>query len=54
VPRTEIVDGGVDPFLPVDIDVEPLCARDLEARDASGQFGVDMGEASSWHWEPPT
>jgi len=42
VSRTEIIDNAVDPFLAVDIDVEQLCARDLERPDASGQFG-DMG-----------
>ena len=50
--RTEIIDGVVDPFLAIDIDIEQLRARDLD-EGAFGQFGVDTGEASSWHEEPP-
>jgi hypothetical protein len=51
--RAEIVDGVVDPFPAVDIDVEQLCARDLDGRDASGQFGPDVDEGSPWHESLP-
>jgi hypothetical protein len=50
--RAEVVDGVVDPFLAVDIDVEQLCARDLDRREAFGQFGTDERERSPWHVEP--
>jgi hypothetical protein len=51
--RAEIVDGIVDPLPAVDIDVEQVCACDLENRDASGQSGADAGERSPWHGKPP-
>jgi hypothetical protein len=50
--RAEVVDGVVDPFLAVDIDVEQLCARDLDSGDAFGHFGADERERSPWHVEP--
>jgi hypothetical protein len=53
VSRAEIVDGVVDPFLAVDIDIEQLCARDLDSPDASGQFGTDESEGSPWHGKSP-
>jgi hypothetical protein len=50
--RAEVVDGVVDPFLAVDIDVEQLRERDLDSRDAFGQFRADERERSPCHTEP--
>jgi hypothetical protein len=50
---TEIVDGVVNAFLAVDIDGEQQWVHELDARGAFGHVGVDTGERSLWHEEPP-